>query len=77
MGRPGRATSADGAMSLDRDAVLLPVAIALVSVAAVALVIGLVSNQLSPVYVAMGCSLVALVVLARFPRLGRGRRSGS
>jgi hypothetical protein len=53
--------------------VLLLVTIALVLVAAVALVIGFVSNQLPPIYLSIACSFVAAVVLALFSRLNRRR----
>jgi hypothetical protein len=53
--------------------VLLLVTIALVLVAAVALVIGFVSNQLPPIYLSIVCSFVAAVVLALFSRLNRRR----
>jgi hypothetical protein len=52
---------------------LLLVTIALVLVAAVALVIGFVSNQLPPIYLSIACSFVAAVVLALFSRLNRRR----
>jgi hypothetical protein len=55
--------------------VLLLVTIALVLVAAVALVIGFVSNQLPPIYLSIVCSFVAAVVLAFFSRLNRRRVS--
>jgi hypothetical protein len=51
--------------------VLLLVTIGLVVIAAVALVIGFVSNQLPPIYISIGCSFVAAVVLALFSRLSR------
>ena len=50
---------------------LLLVTIGLVVIAAVALVIGFVSNQLPPIYISIGCSFVAAVVLALFSRLSR------
>jgi hypothetical protein len=49
------------------------VTIALVLVAAIALVIGFVSNQLPPIYISIACSFVAAVVLAMFSRLNRRR----
>jgi hypothetical protein len=51
--------------------VLLLVTIGLVVVAAVALVIGFVSNQLPPIYISIACSFVAAIVLAMFSRLSR------
>jgi hypothetical protein len=53
--------------------VLLLVTIGLVVVAAVTLVIGFVSNQLTPIYISIACSFVAAVVLALFSRLSRRR----
>jgi hypothetical protein len=50
---------------------LLLVTIALVLVGAVSLVIGFVSNSLVPIYISIGCSVVAGVVLVVFSRMSR------
>ena len=50
---------------------LLLVTIALVLVGAVSLVIGFVSNSLVPIYISIGCSVVAGIVLVVFSRMSR------
>ena len=50
---------------------LLLVTIALVVAGAVSLVIGFVSNELLPIYISIGCSIVAFVVLVLFSRMSR------
>ena len=55
----------------DGGFVLLLVTIALVLVGAVSLVIGFVSNSLVPIYISIGCSVVAGIVLVVFSRMSR------
>ncbi|HUQ39919.1 MAG TPA: hypothetical protein VM030_07160 [Acidimicrobiales bacterium] len=52
---------------------LLLLTIALVLVGAVSLLIGFVQDQLFPIYLSIGCSLVAAIVLLVFSRLSRSR----
>lgn len=52
---------------------LLLLTIALVLVGAVALVIGFVNDAMFPIYLSIGCSLLAAVVLIVFSRLSRAR----
>ncbi len=51
--------------------VLLLLTIALVIVGAVSLFIGFVSNSLLPIYISIGCSIVAGIVLVVFSRMSR------
>jgi hypothetical protein len=53
--------------------VLLLLTIALVVVGAVSLLIGFVNDQMFPIYLSIGCSVLAAVVLLVFSRLSRTR----
>ena len=56
---------------------LLLVTIGLVLIAAVTLVIGFVSNSLTPIYISIVCSAVAALVLYLFYRMNRRRPAGA
>src|SRR5438477_3120793 len=62
-----------GSRPLDGAPVLLLVTIGLVVIAAVALVIGFVSSTVAWIYVSIGCSAVAGLVLYLFSRMSRRR----